>query len=354
MDHHGGKREQEQEYADKTYKVEDLLPLPDLIVRVYLLITRRYAECCIEEVYDITAACMGEVVERMDLVILVDNADAFLAVYRAGINLMVFNGADILLVKLVYECCGIGILQICCGVAVFILEEPLVILRGNYTEININRDCSLNALKLVIGIRGIVALVKSGRNAVDAAGRPLLEVFLHSHVGYHRAHGVAGDADFILVDKCPRCAGIVDEVLHVHIVVLRFDRNARITVAVCIAGNDDKSTAGKLDHVLILMVKIVVASMRQDDKRELVVLAGFFRDIDLAVYHITLIHDYFYILHLDGIEARHKQRRKNAAYQAKAQRHSQNNFCAFLHFFLPLSFYYYSRYRSELSIAFYS
>lgn len=83
MDHHGGKREQEQEYADKTDEVEDFLPLPDLVVRIYLLITRRHTERCIEEVYDIAAACMGEVVERVDLIILIDNADALLAVYRA-------------------------------------------------------------------------------------------------------------------------------------------------------------------------------------------------------------------------------------------------------------------------------
>ena len=352
MDHHGGKREQEQEYADKTDEIEDFLPLPDLVVRIYLLITRRHTERCIEEVYDIAAACMGEVVERVDLIILIDNADALLAVYRAGINLMVFNGADVLLVKLVYERRGIGILQIGCGVAVLVLEEPFVILCRNNAEVDVYGDGSVNAFKFVVGVGGIVALVESRGDAVDAAGCALLEIGLNGGVGYHRAHGVAGNADFVKVDECPRSAGVVDEVLHVHVVINRVDVYAGIAVTVCVARDNNKAAAGKLNHVLILMVKVVVAAVGQDDERELVFLGGFLGDIDLCVYLVALVYDYLHVLNFDGVEARHEQGREDAAYEAEAQRDGQYDFCAFLHLFFLLSFLIFSRSCNDHSIAF--
>ena len=152
----------------------------------------------------------------------------------------------------------------------------------------------------------------------------------HRLAGDGSAHGVAGDAHLLLVDEGVAVAGVVHQVDHVGELGAAVD-DIGVAVVVGVAGDDHEAAAGQLAHVLILVVKVVVAAVLDNDEGELVFRARFFGDVDLGVDVLAIIHDDADVLHVHSTEVGHEGRGENAAEKAEDQGDAKENLAAFFH-----------------------
>ena len=289
-------------------------------------------ENLIEEVDQIPAAGLGEVVERMNFRVLVDDADVFLTVNGAGVDLVVFHRAvERHAFKLFNKAAGSVAFKILAGIAGLGGKEPFIVFCRDDTPVDRNRDRLLNTLEFIGGILGIITDGADGGDEVfSLAARGLLKVVGDGDRGDLTAHGMTAHADLVLVDKGVGSDGIIDHMLHVGNFQTRIGNRGR-AVAVGVARNHNETAAGQLDHVLILMLEIVVAAVGENNQGQLIVGGGVFWDIDLPIDIAAVVHDNFEIFHRDGIEGRLDQRGEDAADQAEAQRDGKKDPGAFFH-----------------------
>ena len=90
-------------------------------------------------------------------------------------------------------------------------------------------------------------------------------------------------------------------------------------MTISVSRDDDKTAAAQLDHIQVLMFKIIIAAMRQDDKRELIFRGGILWDINLPVHIASVINNDLEILHRHRVKGRLEQRGKYPAEQTHAQ-----------------------------------